>query len=115
MFKSADNRELPQILGQMPVLSKKYWADRDFEQDDARSAARQRPVQDQSLDPGRSITYERVPDYWGADLPVNKGRYNVDTIRYDYYRDGTSRWKHSRPGNTTCGSRTARQELGHRL
>ena len=47
------------------------------------------PYKIESVDPGRSITYRRVADYWGADLPVNKGRYNVDTIRYDYYRDAT--------------------------
>ena len=43
----------------------------------------------ESLEQGRSITYRRVADYWGAALPVNVGRYNFDTIRYDYYRDDT--------------------------
>src|SRR6185312_9431421 len=43
----------------------------------------------ESVDPGRSITYRRVADYWAADLPVMKGRFNVDIIRYDYYRDAT--------------------------
>src|SRR5438045_2439330 len=42
-----------------------------------------------SFDPGSSVTYRRVADYWGEDLPVNKGRHNVDVLRYDYYRDGT--------------------------
>jgi len=42
-----------------------------------------------SLDPGRSITYERVPDYWAKDLPVNRGLNNFDEIRYDYYLDDT--------------------------
>ncbi|MDP6178945.1 MAG: ABC transporter substrate-binding protein, partial [Desulfatiglandales bacterium] len=42
-----------------------------------------------SFEPGRMITYERVADYWGKDLPVNKGSYNFDLIRYDYYRDAT--------------------------
>jgi microcin C transport system substrate-binding protein len=88
-FKSAKNRELPQILGQMPVLSKAYWSKRDFEKTTLDSPPGSGPYTIQSLDPGRSITYSRVPDYWGADLPVNKGRYNFDTIRYDYYRDAT--------------------------
>jgi microcin C transport system substrate-binding protein len=88
-FKSAENRELPQILGQMPVLSKKYWADRDFTKTTLDSPLGSGPYKIESLDPGRSITYRRVADYWGVDLPVNKGRQNVDTIRYDYYRDGT--------------------------
>jgi microcin C transport system substrate-binding protein len=88
-FKSAKNRELPQILGQMPVLSKAYWSGRDFEKTTLTPPLGSGPYTIQSVDPGRSITYSRVKDYWGVDLPVNKGRYNVDTIRYDYYRDAT--------------------------
>jgi microcin C transport system substrate-binding protein len=88
-FKSAKNRELPQILGQMPVLSKAFWSGRDFAKTMLTPPLGSGPYTIKSLDPGRSITYERVKDYWGADLPANKGRYNVDTIRYDYYRDAT--------------------------
>ena len=88
-FKSAENRELPQIVGQMPILSKKYWADRDFTKTTLDAPLGSGPYKVESVDPGRSITYRRVPDYWGADLPVSKGTDNVDTIRYDYYRDGT--------------------------
>ncbi|HTT79730.1 MAG TPA: extracellular solute-binding protein, partial [Stellaceae bacterium] len=47
------------------------------------------PYAVETVQPGQSITYKRVVDYWGADLPVNKGRYNADTLRYDYYRDPT--------------------------
>ena len=88
-FKSAENRELPQILGEMPVLSKAYWSGRDFEKTTLDPPLGSGPYKIESLDPGRSITYRRVADYWAADLPVNKGRYNVDVIRYDYYRDTT--------------------------
>jgi microcin C transport system substrate-binding protein len=88
-FKSADNRELPQILGQMPVLSKKYWADRDFTRTTLEPPLGSGPYMIDSVDAGRSITYRRVPDYWGADVPARKGRSNVDVIRYDYYRDAT--------------------------
>src|SRR5205085_10733874 len=88
-FKNADNRELPQILGQMPVLSKKYWADRDFTKTTLDPPLGSGPYKIDSLDAGRSITYRRVPNYWAAALPVRKGRNNVDVIRYDYYRDGT--------------------------
>jgi len=88
-FKSAENRELPQIIGEMPVLSKAYWSARDFAKTTLDVPLGSGPYKIDSLDPGRSITYRRVADYWGADLPVNKGRHNVDVIRYDYYRDGT--------------------------
>ncbi|HEU0155483.1 MAG TPA: extracellular solute-binding protein [Stellaceae bacterium] len=88
-FKTTQNRELPQILGQMPVLSKKYWSGRDFEKTTLDPPVGSGPYKVEKLDPGRSITYRRVADYWGKNLPVNKGRFNVDTIRYDYYRDAT--------------------------
>ena len=89
VFKTTQNRELPQIIGEMPVLSKKYWSGRDFEKTTLDPPLGSGPYKIEKLDPGRSITYRRVPDYWAANLPVDKGRFNVDTIRYDYYRDAT--------------------------
>ena len=71
------------------MLSKTYWSGRDFEKTTLDPPLGSGPYKIEAVDPGRSITYRRVADYWGADLPVNKGRYNVDVIRYDYYRDGT--------------------------
>jgi microcin C transport system substrate-binding protein len=88
-FKSADNRELPAILSEMPVLSKAYWSSRDFEKTTLEPPLGSGPYKVDAVDPGRSITYRRVADYWGKDLPVNRGRFNVDVIRYDYYRDAT--------------------------
>jgi microcin C transport system substrate-binding protein len=88
-FKDANNHELAQILGQMPVLSKAYWGSRDFAKTTLDIPVGSGPYKIASLEPGRTITYKRDPNYWGRDLPVNKGRYNVDTTRYDYYRDGT--------------------------
>ena len=88
-FKDANNRELPQILGEMPVLSKAYWSGRDFSKTTLEPPLGSGAYKIDSVDPGRSITYRRVPDYWAANLPVSKGRENVDVIRYDYYRDGT--------------------------
>ncbi len=88
-FKNANNRELPAILSELPVLSKAYWSGRDFEKTTLDAPLGSGPYKVDSVDPGRSITYRRVPDYWAKDLPVNKGRFNVDVIRYDYYRDAT--------------------------
>jgi microcin C transport system substrate-binding protein len=88
-FKSSANRELPQIIGEMPVLSKAYWSGRDFTKTTLDPPLGSGPYEIAKVDPGRSITYRRVADYWGAALPVDKGRYNFDTIRYDYYRDAT--------------------------
>jgi len=88
-FRSGDNRELPQIVGEMPVLSKKYWEGRDFERTTLDPPLGSGPYKIESFDAGRSITYRRNPDYWGKDLPVNRGRHNVDVLRYDYYQDQT--------------------------
>jgi microcin C transport system substrate-binding protein len=88
-FDTKDNRELPLIVGQMPILSKAYWSGRNFEETTLEAPLGSGPYTVESVDPGRSITYRRVKDYWAADLPVNRGRDNFDTIRYDYYRDTT--------------------------
>ncbi len=88
-FRTGDNRELPTILGEMPVLSKAYWSAHDFDKTTLDKPLGSGPYRIDSFETGRSITYRRVPDYWGKDLPVNRGRNNFDTIRYDYYRDQT--------------------------
>jgi microcin C transport system substrate-binding protein len=88
-FRSGNNRELPQIVGEMPVLSKAYWSSRDFAKTTLEPPLGSGPYKIESFDVGRTITYRRVTDYWGKDLPVNRGRNNFDVIRYDYYRDAT--------------------------
>ena len=88
-FKPGVNRELPLILGQMPVLPKAWWAGRDFAKTTLEPPLGSGPYRVVAVDPGRSITYGRVTDYWAAELPVNVGRFNFGEIRYDYYRDGT--------------------------
>lgn len=88
-FKGAKNRELSLIVGQLPVLPKHYWQDKDFAATTLEPPLGSGPYRIGKVDPGRSISYERVADYWGRDLSVNKGRYNFDTLRFEYYRDST--------------------------
>jgi microcin C transport system substrate-binding protein len=88
-FAVAGNRELPLIVGQLPVLSKDWWKDRDFTKTTLEPLLGSGPYRVEKVDPGRSITYQRVDDYWARDLPVNRGRHNFDVIRIDYYRDDT--------------------------
>ena len=89
-FAEGDNRELPLIIGNgLPVLPKAYWAGKDFAKTTLEPPLGSGPYRVGPVDPGRAITYQRVDDYWGAHLPVNAGRYNFDTMRYDYYRDQT--------------------------
>ena len=98
-FDGAVNRELPLIMGQLPVLPKHYYADRDFERSSLEQPVGSGPYKIKSFEPGRSIVYERVPDYWGADLPANRGRYNYDQIRYEYYRDRDVAFEAFKAGN----------------
>lgn len=86
-FKHAGNRELPLILGQLPVLPKHWWADRDFGAGSMEPPLGSGPYRIERVEPGRTIQYARVEDYWGKDLPVNRGFYNFNRIRFDYYRD----------------------------
>ncbi|HEX7005601.1 MAG TPA: extracellular solute-binding protein [Alphaproteobacteria bacterium] len=88
-FKPGDNRELPLILGQLPVLPKAYWEKREFDQTSLDPPLGSGPYKIESLDPGRSITYRRVENYWGRDMPTQRGTNNFNVIRYDYYRDAT--------------------------
>lgn len=88
-FGKGDNRELPLIVGQMAVLSKAHWAKRDFEKTTLEPVLGSGAYKVDTFEPGRSITYRRSRDYWAAKLPVNVGRDNFDTIRFDYYRDTT--------------------------
>jgi microcin C transport system substrate-binding protein len=86
-FKPGDNRELPLILGQMLVLPKHYWESRDPSRTTLDPPLGSGPYRIATLDPGRSITYEQVADYWGRDLPVNRGRNNFGRMRFEFYRD----------------------------
>ena len=87
-FSGPPNRELPQIVGQLlPMLSKKYFETHKFEETTLNPILGSGPYRIKEFEANRYITYERVPDYWGEKLPINVGRNNFDTIRYDFYRD----------------------------
>jgi microcin C transport system substrate-binding protein len=86
-FGEEANRELPLILGQLTVFPKHYWKDRDFSKTTLTPPVTSGPYRIKEFDPGRSITYERDPDYWGKDLPVSTGFHNFAQRRFDYYRD----------------------------
>lgn len=89
VFSTNQNRELPLILGQLPVLPKHDWESRDFTETTLEPPVSSGPYRIAALEAGRFIRYERVEDYWGKDLPTQVGVNNYDTIQYDYYRDAT--------------------------
>ena len=88
-FKPGENRELPLIMGQLTVLPKHYWASREFDATTLDPPLGSGPYRIGTFEAGRWSSYERVPDYWGKDLAVNRGRHNFDRVRYDYYQNMT--------------------------
>jgi microcin C transport system substrate-binding protein len=88
-FGAGDNRELPLIVGQLPVLPRAWWSKREFDKTTLEPPLGSGPYKVDAVEQGRSITYRRVKDYWGAKLAVARGRDNFNTLRYDFYRDQT--------------------------
>ncbi len=88
-FASGDNKELPVIIGEFPILSKKYYQTHNFAKASMEIPLGSGPYKISKVDNGQSITYQRVNNWWGENLPVNKGQHNIDTIKYLYFRDDT--------------------------
>jgi microcin C transport system substrate-binding protein len=95
-FDQAGNRELPQIVGQLTVMPRHWWEGtdaggkkRDITRGSLEPPLASGPYRIKTVVPGRTISYERVPDYWGKDLNVNIGSNNFDEIRYEFFRDET--------------------------
>lgn len=88
-FSGQPNPELPLILGDLTILPKHYWETRDFAKTTLEPPLGSGAYRISDVKPGRSITFERVPDYWGKDHPTRIGFNNIDTIRTDYFRDRT--------------------------
>ncbi len=89
-FAETTNRELPLIVGQMPILPRHYWEGRDFEKTTLEPPLGSGPYRVRRFEAGRFVELERVADYWGRDLPVNVGQNNFDLLRTDYFRDDTA-------------------------
>ncbi len=92
------NHELPFILGQLPVLPKHDWATRQFDAVSLEVPLGSGPYQIVAFEAGRYVVLRRNPTYWGQDLPVNRGMYNFNVIRVDYYRDFTVSFEAFRGG-----------------
>jgi microcin C transport system substrate-binding protein len=93
-FDVKGNRELPMIVGELPILPKHFWEatgangePRDLSKTTLEIPLGSGPYRIKQMDPGRAIVYERVKDWWAIDLPVARGQWNFDEIRYTYYRD----------------------------
>ncbi len=89
-LSGADDRELPLILGLMPIVAKHATDPQAFEKTSFTAPLGTGPYTVTAVKPGASVTFTRDPHYWGRDLPINRGSWNFDTIRFDYYRDGNT-------------------------
>jgi peptide/nickel transport system substrate-binding protein len=87
VFDATGDRELPLILGLMPVLPSHLLTAETFEQTTLAGFIGSGPYKISRIDAGRAITYTRDPNYWGNDLPVNRHRYNFGELRFEYFRD----------------------------
>jgi microcin C transport system substrate-binding protein len=89
-FKGDLVRDLPLTVAVLPIFSKTYYSKHPFEQTTLDPPLGSGPYLVDSVAQGRTIVYRRNPDYWGKDLPVNRGRWNFDKIRFEYFRDRTA-------------------------
>jgi peptide/nickel transport system substrate-binding protein len=94
----ADDRELPLIIGLMPVLAKHATNPDSFEDTTFEPTLGSGPYTVSAVKPGESVSFKRDPNYWGRDLPINRGLWNFDQIRFDYYRDGNTHFEAFKKG-----------------
>jgi microcin C transport system substrate-binding protein len=80
-------RDVPLFAAGLPIFSRAYYAAKPFDQSTLETPLGSGPYKVGRFEPGRFIEYERVKDFWGADLPVNRGQSNFDVVRFEYYRD----------------------------
>ena len=92
------DRELPLLMGMRPVLKKAQWEGKDFAASSLDPPIGSGAYVVDRVDPGRSISFRRNPDYWGRDLPLTRGLYNFDSIRYDYFADSNAMFQAFKAG-----------------
>src|ERR1700744_5306084 len=86
-FAANHARDVPLYVAGLPIFSKTYYANRAFDESTLDTPLGSGPYKVGKFEVNRYIEYERVKDWWAADLPVNRGSYNFDTVRYEFYRD----------------------------
>ena len=86
-FTPKRGREIPLFVAGLPIFSRAYYSKRNFEDSTLEAPLGSGPYKVGRFESGRYIEYDRVKDWWGADLPVSRGVYNFDVVRFEYYRD----------------------------
>lgn len=98
-FKSGYDRETGMIFALMPVISKKYWEGKTFDQTTLEPPLGSGPYKIAEFEPGKKIIYERVKDYWAKNSLTNRGHHNFDRIIYEYFRDDTVAFESFKKGD----------------
>jgi peptide/nickel transport system substrate-binding protein len=93
------DRELPLIIGLMPIIPKHAWEGKAFDESSLDPMTGSGPYVISEVRAGESITYKKNPDYWGKNLPLGKGLWNFETVRYDYYRDSNAAFEAFKKGD----------------
>jgi peptide/nickel transport system substrate-binding protein len=89
-FNAPGDREIPLIMGLLPVLPKHLLTPESFDRTTLEPPIGSGPYRVERVDPGRSVTYRRNPDWWARDLSVTRGRFNFNEIRVEHFRDAAS-------------------------
>ena len=97
-FKGERTRDLPLTVAGLPIFSKAYYAKVDFTKSTLEPPLGSGPYKVKNFQPGQYVAYGRRDDYWAKDLPVNKGRYNFDEIRFEYFRERTAAFEALKAG-----------------
>lgn len=101
-FKKIDgeyDREMPLMMGVMLLIPEHFFKGKDFEKTGLTPLLTSGPYKVAKIEPGRSIIYKRDPNYWAKDLPVNKGYFNFDTLRFDFYKNAAVAFEAFKAGN----------------
>ena len=93
------DRELPMIVGLVPILSKKSWDGKVFDESTVLPITGTGPYVFGDIKPGEMISYKKNPDYWGKNLSLNKGLWNFDNFRFDYYKDANAAFEAFKKGD----------------
>lgn len=93
------DRELPMIIGLVPILEKKAWDGKAFDESTVEPLVGSGPYVFGDIKPGEMISYKKNPDYWGKNLPINKGLWNFDSFRFDYYKDASAAFEAFKKGD----------------
>jgi peptide/nickel transport system substrate-binding protein len=98
------DRELPMIIGLMSILSKKSWEGKNFEDTTVSPIIGSGPYVFGDIKPGETVSYKKNPNYWGKNLPFNKGLWNFDQFRFDYFKDANAAFEAFKKGDADIRS-----------